>query len=235
MASSDTRSSYSNFSEEFSQTREAAELWDPSDEAFAREGQALQGSLERAAERLEQARKGRSPRELERAEEAYERASEAWVEWQASLRSDLLTRPGYLSLSAALRLDLESGAELSSEDAFARRQALEALIAYVTQAGVANLGGAFKNFLAMVRRIKPEALEGITQADLALILGEKRATTSAREIARVEVLAQRMGVKGFHFLGGTKPESTRARSAEAARGNSNRKTGTRRKRLGEGL
>jgi hypothetical protein len=99
------------------------------------------------------------------------------------------------------------------------------------QSGLANLGGAFKNFLAMVRRIKPSALEGITQTDLALILDEKKATTSAREIVRVELVAKRMGVKGFHFLGGTKPEETRQRSARAARGNTNRRDGSRKKRL----
>jgi hypothetical protein len=236
MASSpDTRSSYSNHSEDFSQTRETAELWDPSDEAFSREGAALQAEMEAAAVRLETARRGKSGAELERAEAAYERISEAWLEWQGSLKSELLTRPGYLSLSSALRLDLESGEELSSVDEHARRQALEVLISYVTQSGLANLGGAFKNFLAMVRRVKPEALEGITQADLAMLLGEERATTSAREIVRVEEVARKMGVKGFHFLGGTKPESARRRSAASARGNTSRKDGTRRKRLAEGL
>jgi Xaa-Pro aminopeptidase len=230
MASADTRGSYSNHSEDFSQTKETAELWDPSDDAFSREGEVLQASLEAVAERLEAARRSRDPEELAGAEAAYERASEAWLEFQATLKEDLLTRPGYLSLSAALRLDLESGEELSSVDEHARRQALEVLIEYVMQSGLANLGGAFKNFLAMVRRVKPEALEGITQTDLALILDEKKATTSSREIERVEKVAKRAGVKGFHFLGGTKPEETRRRSAASARGNTNRRDGTRRKR-----
>lgn len=238
MASEDTRSAYSNFSDEFSQTKETAELWDPSDEAFSREGERLQQASAAAAERLERARgnharcrSSANVRELEAAERAYDAATCAWIEWQATLKEDLLCRPGYLSLSAALRLDLETGEELSSQDEHARRQALEVLIEYVTQSGVANLGGAFKNFLAMVRRIKPAALEGITQTDLAIILGEKKATTSAREIVRVERIAQAAGVRGFHFLGGTKPESTRQRSAEAARGNTNRRDGARRKRL----
>lgn len=231
MATADSRSSYSNYSEDFSQTRETAELWDPSDETFSREGVALQAAFVAAAERLERARAGKSPRELEAAEADYEKAAAAWIEFQEALRKDLLIRPAYLSLSSALRLDLETGAELSSEDEHARLQAFEVLIEYVMQSGLANLGGAFKNFLAMVRRVKPEALEGITQTDLALILDEKKATTSAREISRVEKVAKRMGVKGFHFLGGTKPEETRRRSAAAARGNTNRRDGTRRKRL----
>lgn len=238
MSSVDTRSSYANYSDDFSQTRETQENWDPSDDAFAREGQILQQALEPAAARLERARcaqrQSRSPkdtRELEAAEAAYDSALNAWVEWQAALKADLLTRPGYLSLSAALRLDLETGQELSSEDEHARRQALEVLIEYVCQSGVADMGGAFKNFLAMVRRIKPSALEGITQTDLALILDEKKATTSAREKVRVEKVAKAMGVKGFHFLGGTKPEATRQRSAAAAKGNTNRRDGARRKRL----
>lgn len=230
-ADSDTRSSYSSFSEDFSQSQETSELWDPSDEAFSREGATLQAAMEAAAARLETARRGKSPGELEAAEAAYERTAEAWAEFQGSLKEQLHHRPGYLSLASALRLDLETGSELSSEDEHARRQALEVLIEYVMQSGLANLGGAFKNFLAMVRRIKPGALEGITQTDLALILGERKATTSAREITRVERVAKRMGVQGFHFLGGTKPEATRKRSAEAARGNTNRRDGTRKKRL----
>lgn len=238
MSSVDTRSSYANYSDDFSQSRETQENWDPSDDAFAREGQALQGALEPAAARLEraraahrQSRSAKDLRELETAEAAYDAAVAAWGEFQATLKQDLLTRPGYLSLSAALRLDLETGEELSSEDEHARRQALEVLIDYVCQSGVANLGGAFKNFLAMVRRIKPQALEGITQTDLALILDEKKATTSAREKVRVERVAQAAGVKGFHFLGGTKPEATRQKSAASARGNTNRRDGARRKRL----
>lgn len=231
MHSVDTRSSYSNYSDEFSQTRETAELWDPSDEAFANEGAQLQAAMEAAALRLEAARKARSPRELELAEKAYDQASAAWLEFQSALKSELLTRPGYLSLSAALRLDLETGESLSSEDEHSRMQALKALLEYVFQGGAANMGAAFKNLLAMVRRIKPEVLEGITQTDLALILGERKATTSAREIARVEKVARALGVKGFHFLGGTKPEATRRRSAEAAKGNTNRRDGARRKSL----
>jgi len=240
MYSVDTRSSYANYSDDFSQTRETQENWDPSDDAFAREGERLQQAVERAAVRLECARsaqrksRGSSPkdnRELEAAEAAYDSALNPWVEWQNALKGDLLTRPGYLSLSAALRLDLETGQELSSEDEHARRQALEVLIEYVCQSGVADMGGAFKNFLAMVRRIKPSALEGITQTDLALILDEKKATTSAREKVRVEKVAKAMGVKGFHFLGGTKPEATRQRSAASAKGNTNRRDGARRKRL----
>lgn len=229
----DTRGSVGSFSEDYAQSREATELWEPSDEVFAREGAALRARMEEAAGCLERARADRSvsPARLAALEAEYEATAEAWMEWQGALKEDLLVRPGYLSMASALRVDLETGEELSSVDEHARRQALEVLIDYVMQSGLADLGGAFKNFLAMVRRIKPEAMEGISQSDLALIFGECRATTQAREKARIEMVARRMGVGGWLFLGGTKPVETRRRSAEAARGNTNRRDGSRRKRL----
>lgn len=227
----DTRSSYSNFSEDFAQSQDTAENWDPSDEAFAREGQSLLSDLNKSVELLDAARRVGSIEEIEAAEKSYEDLALRWVGYQETLKEDLLSRPGYLSISQALGCELETGAELSSEAAHARRDALEVMVEYVMQEGVANLGGAFKNFLALVRKIKPEKLEGISQSDLAKLLGETKAATSAREKSRVENVAKKMGVQGFHFLGGSKSETTRSRSAKAAQNNTNRRDGTRKRRL----
>ena len=231
-ATNDTRSSYSNFSENFAQSQDTAESWDPSDEAFAREGAALKARLDAAVAALDTARTSGSYAALMAAETEYEEVAELWVSYAETLKEDLLQRPGYISLADVLRMDLETGGELSSEEEHARVQALKVLIDYVMQSGLANLGGAFKNFLALVRRIRPEAMEGISQTDLAAILGERKATTQIREKKRVEQVAKRMGVKGFHFLGGTKSEETRQKSAAAARGNTNRRDGTRRRQAG---
>jgi hypothetical protein len=231
MASSDTRASYSNFSEDFAQTQDTAELWDPSDEAFANELQTAKAELDDASDELERASEcGLPAADLKAAEQRYAAATEAWERLELELRSSLLQRPGYISLAQALGEDLDTGEELSPEDAFHRRDALEALFRYICQDGASNLGGCFKNFLALVRKIRPQALDGISQQDLAIMLDETKAAVSAREIRRVEKIAAANGVKGVLFLGGSKGMETRERCRQSARGNTNRATGAERKR-----
>ena len=152
------------------------------------------------------------------------------MKYEDDLREVAHRKPGYLSMASALGADVDTGDSLSPEDKWHRRQALEALMNYVTQDGVSNLGGCFKNFLAMVRKIAPHKLDGISQTDLAIMFGEEKASVSAREKRRVEQIAVDAGIAGFHFLGGTKSEETRRRCAASAKGNSNRRTGARRRR-----
>lgn len=230
-ASSDTRGSYSNFSEDFAQSHDTAELWEPSDEAFANELLAAKAELEEASEDLERAcAAGLGAVERKAAEVRYQAAAEAWERLELELKESLLQRPGYISLAQALGEDLDTGVELSSEDAFHRRDALEVLFRYVCQDGASNLGGCFKNFLALARKVRPQLLDGISQSDLAIMLNETKAAVSAREIRRVEEVARAAGVKGVLFLGGSKGMGTREKCRESARGNRNRATGAERKR-----
>jgi len=230
MASPDTRTSYSNFSEDFSQSQDTAELWEPSDEAFANELIAAKEELEAAELALEQASEVGLPELYKAAAERYRIASVGWQALEMDLRAELLQRPGYISLSQALGEDLDTGAGLSLEDAFHRRDALEALFRYICQDGASNLGGCFKNFCALARKIRPQLLDGISQNDLAVMLDETKAAVSAREIRRVEGIAKANGVKGVLFLGGSKGMETRRRCAASAKGNKNRATGAERKR-----
>jgi hypothetical protein len=231
MASADTRSAFSNFSEDFAQTQDTKEDWDPSDEAFANELEKAKAELDEAGEDLERVSENGLPAaDVKAAELRYQAATEVWERLELELRSALLQRPGYISLAQALGEDLDTGDDLSPEDAFHRRDALEALFRYICQDGAANLGGCFKNFLALVRKIRPQALDGISQHDLAVMLDETKAAVSAREIRRVEEVARAQGVKGVLFLGGSKGMETRARCAESAKGNTNRADGAERKR-----
>src|SRR5690606_5831321 len=146
-----------------------AEVWDPSDDAFFREGARLKGELEGASSALEALVDCPDPTEVAEARERYASASEAWMKYEDDLREVAHRKPGYLSMAAALGADVDTGDSLSAEDRWHRRQALEALMNYVTQDGVSNLGGCFKNFLAMVRKIAPQKLDGISQTDLAIL------------------------------------------------------------------
>lgn len=90
--------------------------------------------------------------------------------------------------------------------------------------------------LAIVRRVRPELLSelGVSQSAVARKIGEKRATTSAREKRVVETLMVAGGARGFHLLGGTKSESHRDKCRAAQRGNGNRRKAEELKRMARG-
>lgn len=88
-----------------------------------------------------------------------------------------------------------------------------------------------KTLASLLRRVKTEFISrlGESQADLGRKFGETRATVQAREVRAIEAPLREQGQAGFKLLGGTKSESHRRACKRAQKGNSNRRTGERRK------
>jgi hypothetical protein len=89
--------------------------------------------------------------------------------------------------------------------------------------------------LAFVRRFRPDLLRAMlgksgSQVMMSRKLGEKRATTSAREKRVVEKPLKEAGVYGYKGTGSTKSEEHREKCRRAQQGNTNRRDGERRKR-----
>lgn len=86
---------------------------------------------------------------------------------------------------------------------------------------------AMKKLLAFTRRVRPQAMAGLglSQSDVARILGESRQVVNAREQRLVEKPLQARGVRGFHGLGGQRSEAHRSRCQKAQMGNKNRSGG----------
>lgn len=84
-----------------------------------------------------------------------------------------------------------------------------------------------RKVLAIVRRVRPDALAtlGLSQADVARKLGERRATVSAREKRLVEAPLRLSGARGI-LSNGARGAATSAACARSARGNSNRRKAT---------
>lgn len=97
-----------------------------------------------------------------------------------------------------------------------------------TTAGCSTAEQVTKKWLALIRRVDPEALReiGMSQTDVARALGERRATTSAREIREFEILMKRSGARGWRGgSGGLRSEQNRRNCAKAQKGNRNRAKG----------
>lgn len=96
-----------------------------------------------------------------------------------------------------------------------------------TTAGCRTAEQVTKKWLAMIRRVDPEALRdlGMSQTDVARALGERRATTSAREKREFEAPMKRSGARGWRGCGGLRSEENRANCARAQKGNRNRAKG----------
>lgn len=227
---SDTRDSFSDFSEEFAQSQGTAELWDPSDESFAREAGAARRRYDRAAQELQALNDYTDEVVRDEIMREYEEAADRWTLFENEIQKEGLRRPGYISLAQALRVDIDTGQNFGESDIQERLDAFRAFLAYISQEGRASLGEQFKNYCAIVRKVRPDLLGNMSQTDLSKLLGETKAAVSAREIRVVEGLARHAGVQGFQFLGGSKSPETRRRSAQAAKGNTNRRTGAQRKR-----
>ncbi|MFK5923250.1 MAG: hypothetical protein QM496_13820 [Verrucomicrobiota bacterium] len=217
------------FDDRFSQSREAVEHATPARLAAVREGERLKAEVSRLSTRLQMLRDHEVGQlALDGAEKELQAAVERWAEFvgeedeSAEVGNEL---EGYIPLSDLLKLNLDTGKELNEYDMGVRVETFNALLRYVCQDGHANIWLAFKNFLAVTRRAKPEFLNGISKADLAVLLGEKRASTCDREIRVVEKLLKMWGVKGYQLLGGNKTEETRLRCARSAMGNRNRRGG----------
>lgn len=96
-----------------------------------------------------------------------------------------------------------------------------------TTAGCRTAEAVTKKWLALIRRVDPEALRelGMSQTDVARVLGERRATTSAREKREFEAPMKRSGARGWRGSGGLRSEENRANCAKAQKGNCNRRKG----------
>jgi hypothetical protein len=99
-------------------------------------------------------------------------------------------------------------------------------------AGCTTLGAVVRKVLAFVRRFRPQAMQqlGLSQSDVARLLGESRAKVHAREKRLVERALQSTGAKGYLGLGGQRGEQARANCRAAQKGNQNRRRGEAKKR-----
>lgn len=122
--------------------------------------------------------------------------------------------------------------EEATEERDARLDCFRDLMAFFCE-GCRFPDDVTKNVLAVGRRLTPGLLRhmGESQTDIARKLGEKRATTSKREIRVVEGFMQRHGVKGYMASGGLKSATHREKCRIAQQGNTNRRDGQRRKLL----
>lgn len=102
-----------------------------------------------------------------------------------------------------------------------------ALLRYFWE-GAKNPWDALKKLLAATRLVASPLIRGVSQAQVAWILGETRAATRARE-EKFEEFLKSWGAKSPHFEGAQKSEAARATYARVQRGNRNRATGARRK------
>lgn len=108
-----------------------------------------------------------------------------------------------------------------------RGQWFRGIIAYTT-AGCSTAEQITKKWMALIRRVCPEMLEliGTSQTAVARALGERRATTSAREKREFEAPMKRAGARGWRGgTGGLRTEQNRANCSKAQRGNRNRAKG----------
>jgi hypothetical protein len=139
----------------------------------------------------------------------------------------------YLSLADALSPRVAPGGDFEATATMEERlESWEAFLSFIFQGWRLDPWHALKKLLAVVRRVRPELLaeNGLTATQVAYILGETKAAVSAREIAEVEDVLKRWGVRGYQLTGGAKAEATREASARAAKGNRNRRRAASRKK-----
>jgi len=101
------------------------------------------------------------------------------------------------------------------------------VIRYTTR-GCSTAEQVTKKWLALIRRVAPDSLQdlGTSQTAVARTLGERRATTSAREKREFELPMRLCGARGYRGgAGGLRSEQNRENCAKAQRGNSNRAKG----------
>lgn len=110
----------------------------------------------------------------------------------------------------------------------ARLAGLNAFLRYVWF-GATNLWEAMKRLLAITRKNRNDLIRGMSATQVAWMLQETKAATSAREIRVVETYLRSWGVLGYQGTGGSKSRSARDAYSKAQQGNDNRKRGQARK------
>lgn len=126
------------------------------------------------------------------------------------------------SEDAALDLPMEiTVREFHAARHKARLSGMVAMLRYIWQT-TKNPWDAMKRVLAITRKTKAELIRGMSATEVAGMLRETKAATSAREIKVVEGYLKRWGVIGFLGTGGAKSLEAREKYAKAAEGNTNR-------------
>lgn len=220
----------------YSESRETATGVDAAALLDAKERLRLEGEVVRTSEELRLAReaKGGTQLSLDAAERRYDEAVAALLAFEEEMGGTAregarasaapVSAEERMSLAEAFSLDAWGARRLDEAEMEARAEAFAVLCRFSFEGGrIRNPWLAFKNFLAVVRRAAPEMLSSISQTELAILLGETKASPSAREKKILEGLMRKFGMLGTHLLGGTKSEEARRKYAQAQRGNRNRR------------
>lgn len=117
---------------------------------------------------------------------------------------------------------------IEGEIRHARLTTLRTMLRYLWEGGL-NPWQALKKLLAVTRRVASHLIGAASQTEVAFLLGETKAATSAREKRQVEELMIRWGANGYHERG-TKSDEARAVYRQLRMGNKSRSKGERRKR-----
>jgi hypothetical protein len=120
------------------------------------------------------------------------------------------------------------GDAIGDEIQQARVNTVRGMLRYFWHGGL-NPWEAMKRMLATTREVACHLIGGVTQTEVALILDETKAATSARE-GQLEALLKKWGVRGFRLVGGKKTDEAKAIYRQVQQGNKSREKGERRKR-----
>jgi hypothetical protein len=160
--------------------------------------------------------------------EPEEKAASAALVVEAAARiaervADWMARAEGVELDEELLADLLRR-EIDGEIHEVRVITMRALLRYFW-AGARTPWDALKALLAATRLISKPLLRGVSQAEVAWILGETKAATRAREKKRVEEFLERWGAHTVHFEGAQKSPEARETYARVQKGNRNRAAG----------
>jgi hypothetical protein len=137
--------------------------------------------------------------------------------------ADVMARADGIEIDEELLADLLRK-EIDGEIHEVRLITTRALLRYLWQ-GARNPWDALKKLLAVTRLAAKELIGGISQTEVAWILGETKAATRAREKKGVEDYLREWGAGTVHFEGAQKSEAARATYARVQIGNKNRSKG----------
>lgn len=221
---------------EFAGSRESATSVDAGVLLDAKERLRLEREIVTTSEALRatRAKKGATQEGQDAAERRYDEAVAALLAFEGEMGGSIregarvsvtpVSADERISLAEAFSLDAWGARRLDEAEMEARAEAFAVLCRFCFEGGkIRNPWLAFKNFLAVVRRAAPEMLSSISQTELAILLGETKASPSAREKKILEGLMRKFGMLGTHLLGGTKSDAARRKYSAAQRGNRNRR------------
>lgn len=213
----------------FAEWREAIDENDPASQLIEAEDEHWESRLTdaRAALRLfvDGPAAGMSRTSWDIARNVVQRMHDDAVAEVREARGDEEIPAGRLTLADAL------GLAESAERRRLRVEHFRVFLRFIAQ-GVPSrdLGSLLKNFLALARKVMPGVVGGMSQVEMASLIGESKQAVRAREERVVELFCKQRGVQGFHMLGHTASEETRQKLAESQKGNTHRKDGTAKKK-----